>query len=96
MIYIDFDGVILDTEDLMFEEWRKNPNRHSLSETDKIEYLKKVDWKCVLKKSKIINNSIKCLELMDIIVVVYQSDSRGSFGRILNSSLIRYLSSYQL
>ena len=38
----------------------------------------------------------KCLELMDIIVVVYQSDSRGSFGRILNSSLIRYLSSYQL
>ena len=65
MIYIDFDGVILDTEDLMFEEWRKNPNRHSLPETDKIEYLKNVDWNYVLKNAKPINNSIKYLKLMD-------------------------------
>ena len=48
MIYIDFDGVILDTEDLMFEEWRKNPNRHSLPETDKIEYLKNVGIDVIL------------------------------------------------
>ncbi len=65
MVYIDFDGVILDTEDLMFEEWRKNPNRHSLPETEKIEYLKNVDWNYVLKNAKPINNSIKYLKLMD-------------------------------
>ena len=65
MTYIDFDGVILDTEDLMFEEWRKVPNRHSLPETEKIEYLKNVDWNYVLKKAKAINDSIKYLKLMD-------------------------------
>ena len=65
MTYIDFDGVILDTEDLMFEEWRKIPNRHSLSETEKIEYLKHVDWNYVLKNAEPINNSIKYLKLMD-------------------------------
>lgn len=65
MVYVDFDGVILDTEDLMFEEWRNNPNRNFLSKMDKIEYLKKVNWKYVLKKSKIINESIKYLNLMN-------------------------------
>ena len=38
MVYIDFDGVILDTEGLLFEEWRKNPNRHFLPESEKIKY----------------------------------------------------------
>ena len=28
MLYIDFDGVILDTEDLLFEKWRENPDRN--------------------------------------------------------------------
>ena len=65
MIYIDFDGVILDTEDLIFEEWRKNPNRHSLPETEKIKYLKKVNWENVLKNSKPINNSINYLLAMN-------------------------------
>lgn len=39
MIYIDFDGVILDTEKILFEEWRKNPNRGNLPEIEKIKYI---------------------------------------------------------
>ena len=34
-LYIDFDGVILDTEDLLFEDWRKIPNHKNLSEEEK-------------------------------------------------------------
>ena len=31
-LYIDFDGVILDTEEELFREWRKNLQHHSLPE----------------------------------------------------------------
>ena len=48
MLYIDFDGVILDTEPLLFEEWRKNPNRHSLPESEKIKYLQKCNWNYII------------------------------------------------
>ena len=44
MVYIDFDGVILDTEELLFEEWRKKTNHKLLSEEVKIEYIKRCNW----------------------------------------------------
>lgn len=65
MIYIDFDGVILDTEDLLFKEWRKNPNRHSLPEIEKIKYIQKQDWSNIVNKSPIINDSIYYLKNMN-------------------------------
>lgn len=65
MLYIDFDGVILDTEGLLFEEWRKNPNRHSLSEFDKIKYIQNSDWNYIINNSEIINDSIYYLKQMD-------------------------------
>ncbi len=65
MVYIDFDGVILDTEGLLFEEWRKIPNRHLLTEQDKIEYIKKRDWQHIVNDSKIINNSVDYLKEMN-------------------------------
>ncbi len=65
MIYIDFDGVILDTEPLLFEEWRKNPNRHLLSETEKIKYIQNSDWNYIINNSEIINDSIYYLKQMD-------------------------------
>ena len=34
MRYIDFDGVILDTEDHLFYDWYKIPNYHKLTEED--------------------------------------------------------------
>ena len=58
MIYIDFDGVILDTEKLLFEEWRKNPNRNSLPEIEKIKYIQNSNWNYILNNSSIINDSI--------------------------------------
>ena len=58
MVYVDFDGVILDTEELLFYEWRKNENRHLLSEFDKIKYIQKTDWSYVINNSKIINDSL--------------------------------------
>ena len=51
MLCIDFDGVILDTELLLFEEWRKNPNRHSLPEIEKIKYIQNSDWKHIIYDS---------------------------------------------
>ena len=65
MIYIDFDGVILDTEDLLFEEWRKNPNRRLLPESEKIKYMQQADWNYILNNSEIINDSLYYLSQMD-------------------------------
>jgi len=65
MLYIDFDGVILDTDELLFEEWRKNPNRHSLPEIEKIKYIQNSDWNYIINNSEIINDSIYYLKQMD-------------------------------
>lgn len=65
MLCIDFDGVILDTEPLLFEEWRKNPNRHSLPEIEKIRYIQNSNWKHIIYNSAIINDSIYYLKQID-------------------------------
>ena len=65
MRYIDFDGVILDTEALLFYEWRKNPNRHKLPESEKIKYIQESDWHRIINESPIINDSIYILKQMD-------------------------------
>ena len=65
MLYIDFDGVILDTATLLFEEWRKNPERDKLPEREKIRYIQNSDWNYIIYHSKIINNSIECLKEMN-------------------------------
>lgn len=62
MIYIDFDGVILDTEPLLFEEWRKNPDRIFLPEIEKIKYIQNQNWENIVNNSEIINNSIYYLK----------------------------------
>ena len=62
MTYIDFDGVILDTEELLFEKWRKNPDRFKLPEEVKIEYIKKANWEYIIRNSEIINDSIYFLK----------------------------------
>ena len=58
MIYIDFDGVILDTEDVLFHEWRQNPDHKLLPISDKIKYIQDIDWDYVLYNSLVIDNSI--------------------------------------
>lgn len=65
MRYIDFDGVILDTEGLLFEEWRKNPDRHLLPSKEKIKYIQNSNWKYIIENSRILNDSIYKLKNMD-------------------------------
>ena len=60
--YFDFDGVILDTSPLLFEEWKKNPDRHSLPESEKIKYIQNADWKKIINNSREINDAIYCLK----------------------------------
>ena len=66
MLYIDFDGVILDTEELLFEEWRKNSDRFSLPESEKIKYIQEANWDFILNNSEIINDSVYYLKNMDV------------------------------
>ena len=54
-IYIDFDGVILDT-DTTIDNIIKNSN------IDKKEYIRTCDWEELLKNTGVINDSIKYLK----------------------------------
>ena len=54
-IYIDFDGVILDT-DTTIDNAIKNSN------TEKKEYIRTCNWDELLENTKVINNSIKFLK----------------------------------
>ena len=82
MRYIDFDGVILDTEDILFYEWRQNSDRHQLPESAKIKYIQEYDWEYVLKNSSVINASISILKKMRIedtaiLTLVHSLDNDG-------------------
>lgn len=54
-IYIDFDGVILDTDTTI-------DNIISDKNIDKLEYIKNCDWDNLLNNTDIINNSLKYLK----------------------------------
>ena len=76
MTYIDFDGVIYDTEPLLFEDWNKNPNKHLLSEEDKIKYVQEANWRYIIRNAKQIDDSIYNLKHMNpektrILTLVY-------------------------
>lgn len=64
MLYIDFDGVILDTDELLFKEWRKNSNRHLLPESEKIKYIQNQNWEYIVNNSMTINDSLYYLKQM--------------------------------
>lgn len=51
-IFIDFDGVIFDTERRVVERKNQNPN------ISWNEFFKKLDWFQLLEESKVINNAI--------------------------------------
>jgi len=66
--YIDFDGVIFDTEVNLFDS-----NYYELKEQpgfSKEEYVQNIDWYNLIMKSKEINDSIKLLkEMKDAIIL---------------------------
>ncbi|HOB25966.1 MAG TPA: hypothetical protein PKG93_02325 [Bacilli bacterium] len=65
MRYIDFDGTMVDTEDVLFTDWRKNPDRHSLPETKKIDYIANANWHQILIDSPVMMDSIYIIRQMD-------------------------------
>ena len=83
MTYIDFDGVILDTEPILFDEWKKKTNLDQLTEEDKIEYIKQANWEYILDNSNVIRDSIYILRNMDpkenvILTRVHSLENEGA------------------
>ena len=60
MGYIDFDGVILDTETGLFDQYRKL--KSSGIEISAEQYLAEMDWNAWIEQAAIINNSIEILK----------------------------------
>ncbi len=56
-LYIDFDGVILDTIPVLYEEARRQ--EYDINDN---EFYEKFNFKCILKDKYIINDSINCIE----------------------------------
>ena len=56
-LYIDFDGVILDTITLLYQE----AERQEYDKSDP-EFYKNFNYKCILKDKYIINDSIECIQ----------------------------------
>ncbi len=62
-LYIDCDGVIFDSEKLIFNEdyYKLENNGLIKTEEDKIKYVQEVDWYKILNDCEVINNSIEVL-----------------------------------
>lgn len=63
MKYIDFDGVILDTENGLFDEYHRLKLDNPL--LTKKYYLQNIDWPMWIKKAKVLNDSINILKAYD-------------------------------
>ena len=77
-IYVDFDGVIFDSEKLLFEEYKKFKNQ---SESLKIKYIQEKDWEELLSKCNVINNGIEILKSLrkdiSILTKVFSMENEG-------------------
>ncbi len=82
MRYIDFDGVILDTEDILFYDWINHPERFNMPWDNVVRYIKRKNWQEILKNSNVINDSINILKNMDIddTVILTKVHSLGNEG----------------
>lgn len=65
-IYIDFDGVILNTTPHIFDEWLDNNDDINIKELEKIEYIKGRNWHKILREASVIDDAISVLKDMDI------------------------------
>ena len=82
MRYVDFDGVILDTEELLFGSLRKLPNYDDLKEEDIVKYLQDINWRNILNSSSVINDSLYILKnssIDDFIILtkIHSVDNEG-------------------
>lgn len=65
MVYIDFDGVIIDSVSTMFNEMDKFKDHRLMSEEEKIRFIQDMDWNYILNNSEAINDSIYYLNQMN-------------------------------
>ena len=65
MLYIDFDGVILDTWRFFLEQIKKLPNYPKLTQEEIDSCIVTYKWNEVLRNSIIINDSVKYLKELD-------------------------------
>ena len=63
MRYIDLDGVILDTENILFNKLLINSDK--LSEDFIFPYVVNINWAFILENSKAINDAINILNTLD-------------------------------
>lgn len=77
-IYVDFDGVIFDSEKVLFYGYHKLGIK---TEEEKIKYIQNKNWEDLLKKSEIINDSIEILkELGDKVSILTKIHSMENEG----------------
>ena len=58
-IYIDFDGVIFDTWDIIFEKYKEKFKTTKIDENNVKELMLSIGWNYILSNSKEINNNLK-------------------------------------
>lgn len=79
MIYVDFDGVIFESESLLFEGYRKLEVK---SESIKLKYIQNIDWNNILDNSEIINDAIEILkrtrEDVAILTKIHSMENEGT------------------
>ena len=78
ILYVDFDGVIKDTYEPLFEDyWVKQKSGEYIDDT---EHVIKKDWIEVLAKSPIINDAIRILNEVDRAVILTRIHSLENEG----------------
>ena len=61
--YIDCDGVILDTESHLFDEYKKKKEKNP--ELTTIQYLQEMDWRFWLEQAQVLQDAISILRSYD-------------------------------
>lgn len=91
MIYVDFDGVIFESESLLFEGYRKLKVK---SESIKLKYIQNIDWNNILDNSEIINDAIEILkrtrEDVAILTKIHSMENEGT-AKIRKLRNVKYI-----
>ena len=74
--YIDFDDVILNTQDLLFEEYRMFKKQGIY--VNKIKYMQEYDWYNLLCRCEVIGNAIEILKSMKEAIILTKVHSMGN------------------
>lgn len=64
-IYIDFDGVILDTWEIIFNKYQKRYNTNKINEKNIKKLMLELGWESILKDSREINNSLEKIKQLN-------------------------------